>query len=135
LAEFQDGSTTAHFAGVDMKLPIAFALKGEVTEPILPPTDLLGMGTLEFLAIEEHRYPIWQIKEHILHHPHLGVVVNAANEEAIKAFQHEKCSFFGMSEMILDAYKKFENVKAANIDEIIQIDKEVREYVKSSKNL
>ncbi len=135
LAEFKDGSTTAHFAGVDMRLPIAFALKGEVTEPILPPTNLLKMGTLEFLAIEESRYPIWQIKEHILDNPHLGVVVNASNEEAIKAFQHEKCSFFGMSDIILDAYKKFEDVKTANIDEIIQIDKEVRAYVKSSKNL
>ncbi len=129
LAEFKDGSTTAHFAGVDMKLPIAFALRGEVEEAILPPTDLLTMGAVEFLPIEESRYPIWEIKEHILKHPHLGVVVNAANEEAIKAFQEEKCSFFGMSEMVLDAYKKFENFKANNIDEIIQIDKEVRAYV------
>ena len=32
LTEFKDGSTTAHFAGVDMKLPIAFALRGEVEE-------------------------------------------------------------------------------------------------------
>ena len=128
LAEFRDGSTTAHFAGVDMKLPIAFALRGEVEEEILPPTDLLSIGALEFLPIEAERYPIWNIKEHILNNPHLGVVVNAANEEAIKAFQEEKCPFFGMSDMVLDAYKKFEDVKAKNIDEIIQIDKEVRAY-------
>ena len=129
LAEFTDGSTTAHFAGVDMKLPIAFALRGEVTEPILPPTDLLGMGSVEFLPIEAERYPIWNIKEHILQNPHLGVVVNAANEEAIKAFQKEECSFFGMSDMVLDAYQKFESIKASNIDEIIQLDKEIRSYV------
>ncbi len=130
LAEFTDGSTTAHFAGVDMKLPIAFALRGEVSDPILPPTDLLSIGALEFLPIEAERYPIWDIKEHILNNPHLGVVVNAANEEAIKAFQEEKCSFFGMSDMVLDAYKKFEDVKANNIQEIIEIDREVRKYVK-----
>ncbi|HSR73296.1 MAG TPA: 1-deoxy-D-xylulose-5-phosphate reductoisomerase [Sulfurovum sp.] len=129
LVEFTDGSTTAHFAGVDMKLPIAFALRGKVEEAILPPTDLLGIGSLEFLPIEAERYPIWSIKEHILAHPHLGVVVNAANEEAINAFQKEKCSFFGMSEMVLDAYKRFGSVKASNIEEIIQIDKEVRSYV------
>lgn len=130
LAEFKDGSTTAHFAGVDMKLPIAFALRNEVTEPILPPVDLLGMGAVEFLPIQKERYPIWQIKEHILGNPHLGVIVNAANEEAIEAFKHGKCTFFGMSEMVLDAYKKFEGFKATNIDEIIAIDKEVRAYVK-----
>ncbi len=130
LAEFTDGSTTAHFAGVDMKLPIAFALRGEVEEPILPPTDLLSIGALEFLPIEAERYPIWNIKEHILEHAHLGVVVNAANEEAIAAFQKDQCSFFGMSTMVLDAYKQFEKVKASNIEEIIQIDQEVRAYVK-----
>lgn len=128
LCEFKDGSTTAHFAGVDMKLPIAFALQGEVKEEILPPTNLLAMGSLEFLPIEASRYPIWQIKEHILQHPHLGVVINAINEEAIKSFQHEKCSFFGMSEMVLDAYEKFKDVKAKNIAEIIQIDTEVRAF-------
>jgi len=130
LVEFKDGSTTAHFAGVDMKLPIAFALQGEVRDEILPPTDLLSIGTLEFLPIEAERYPIWNIKEHILNNPHLGVVINAANEVAIEAFQKEKCSFFGMSEIVLAAYKKFEDVKASNIQEIIEIDREVRKYVK-----
>ena len=128
LCEFKDGSTTAHFAGVDMKLPIAFALQGEVKDEILPPTDLLRMGALEFLPIEAKRYPIWNIKEHILNNPHLGVVVNAANEEAIQAFQKEQCSFFGMSDIVLDAYKKFENIQATNIAEIIEIDAQVREY-------
>jgi 1-deoxy-D-xylulose-5-phosphate reductoisomerase len=128
LCEFKDGSTTAHFAGVDMKLPIAFALQGEITEEILPPTDLLAIGGLEFLPIEASRYPIWNIKKHILNHPHLGVVVNAANEVAIEKFQKEECSFFKMSEMILDAYEKFGDVKAKNISEIIEIDNEVRAY-------
>jgi 1-deoxy-D-xylulose-5-phosphate reductoisomerase len=129
LCEFQDGSTTAHFAGVDMKLPIAFALTGEVTDEVLPPTDLLSIGGLEFLPIEPERYPIWNIKEHILKNPHLGVVVNAANEVAIEKFQQEKCSFFEMSELILDAYEKFGEVKAKNISEIVEIDAEVRSYV------
>jgi len=130
LAEFKDGSTTAHFAGVDMKLPIAFALKGEIEEEVLPPIDLLTMGALEFLPILAERYPIWNIKEHILKNSHLGVVINAANEIAIEAFRNEKCSFFGMSDIVLDAYEKFGDVKAANIAEIIEIDKEVRSYVK-----
>ena len=129
LVEFKDGSTTAHFAGVDMKLPIAFALQGEITQEVLPPTNLLSIGGLEFLPIEAQRYPIWNIKEHILKHPHLGVVVNAANEIAIEKFQQEKCSFFEMSDLILNAYDKFNQVKAKSIEEIIEIDNEVRKYV------
>lgn len=129
LAEFNDGSTTAHFAGVDMKLPIAFALRGKVEEEILPPLNLLEIGKLRFEPIESEKYPIWQIKEHLLQNPHLGVVLNAANEEAIKFFEAGKSTFFGMAEMVLDAYKNFETIHAASIDEIIAIDKEVRAYV------
>jgi len=129
LIEFVDGSTTAHFAGVDMKLPIAFALGVEINEPILEPLNLLSIGSLEFTKIESSRYPIWSIKEDILNAPHRGVIINASNEEAIKAFEKEECSFFGMSEIVLDAYQKFEKVKATNFKEIMLIDKEVRAYI------
>jgi len=129
LVEFKDGSTTAHFAGVDMKLPIAFALNGEVSEEILPPIDLCSIGSLEFLPITVERYPIWQIKEHILQNPHLGVVVNAANEVAIEKFQQEECDFFGMSDIVLDAYEKFKHIQVTTVEEIIGIDSEVRAYV------
>ncbi len=130
LAEFRDGSTTAHFAGVDMKLPITFALRDKVEEMVLPPVDLLAIGALEFLPIEATRYPIWSIKEHLLNNPHLGVVVNAINEEAIEAFRYDKCTFFGMSDMVLDSYQKFANIKASSIEDIITIDKEVRDYAR-----
>lgn len=129
LIEFKDGSTTAHLAHVDMKLPIAFALNQEIDEMILPPVNLAKLGAIEFQEIQSNRYPIWQIKDHLLTHPHLGVVINAANEEAILKFKNEKCSFFGMSDIVLDAYKKFDSLKAGTLEEIIAIDKEVRAYV------
>ncbi len=131
LAQFNDGSTTAHFAGIDMKLPIAFALRGKVEEEILPPLDLLEIGSLKFEPIESAKYPIWEIKEHILQNPHLGVVINAANEEAIRAFESGKSTFFGMAKTVLDAYKHFDTIRAKNIEEIIEIDKEVRSYVQT----
>jgi len=59
----------------------------------------------------------------------LGVVVNSANEEAIKKFEKGRCDFFGIAKIVLDSYKKFENVRAKDIKEIIQIDREVRRYV------
>ena len=131
LVEFIDGSTTAHFAGVDMKLPIAFAINGEVNEEILKPINLLEIGALEFNEIKEDRYPIWEIKEHLLRNPHLGVVVNASNEEAIKRFKSGKSTFFNMSKIVLSSYKKFDNIKAKDIYDIISIDKEVRDYINS----
>ncbi len=129
LIEFEDGSTTAHLADVDMKLPIAFALNQKIDKAILPPLDLAKLGAIEFQEIRSDRYPIWQIKDHLLAHPHLGVVINAANEEAILKFKSEQCSFFGMSDIVLDAYRKFDFLKADTLEEIIAIDKEVRAYV------
>ena len=129
LIEFKDGSTTAHMAHVNMQLPIAFALNQKVDEPILRPLDLADLGAIELQKITSERYPIWQIKEHLLAHPHLGVIINAANEEAIIKFKHEQCSFFGMSDIVLDAYKKFETIHPSSLQEIVAIDKEVRAYV------
>jgi len=129
LVQFVDGSTTAHFAGIDMKLPIAYALMGKVEEAILPSLNLLELGSIAFEPIEPSRYPIWQIKDHILQNPHLGVVVNAANEVAIERFAQGKIRFFEMSQQILGAYKEFERVHPTSIAEVVQIDLEVRRYL------
>ncbi len=130
LAQFADGSTTAHYAGVDMKLPIAFALVGEVEESILPPLDLLSIGNIEFTPITSHQYPIWEIKEHLLANPHLGIIVNASNEEAIGAFERGECNLFGMSDMVIDAYSHFGSTKLDSIEDIEVVDREVREYIR-----
>jgi len=133
LVQFKDGSTTAHYAGVDMKLPIAFALKGEVDDLILPQLDLLDIGAVEFEPIKAEKYPIWEIKEHLLTNPHLGVVVNSANEEAIKSFENGECNFFDMSRSVLRAYRYFDNIKPQNLSDIVRVDKEVRDYMRSVK--
>jgi len=112
-----------------MKLPIAYSILNKIEDEILPTVDLLKMGALEFEKIEESKYPIWQIKEDILSNPHRGVVINAANEEAITQFQKDQLSFFGMSDIILKSYQKFENVQPTSIKDIITIDQEVRSYI------
>jgi 1-deoxy-D-xylulose-5-phosphate reductoisomerase len=129
MIDFKDGSTTAHFAGASMQLPIAYALDAKMDAAILPPVDLLEVGSLEFRAIKKERYPVWEIKEDILKNPHLGVVINAANEAAIERFVSQEIGFMDISAAILDAYAKFRD-KAESIEEIFVIDAEVRHYVK-----
>jgi len=120
LVEFIDGSTTAQLSSTDMKLPIAYAILDKVTKPILRPLNLLELNAIKF---EE-------IKEHLLQNPQMGVVLNRANEEAIKGFIEGRYFFFDMVNKILKAYKAFEGVRAANLEEIFKIDKEVREFCK-----
>ncbi|HFU74466.1 MAG TPA: 1-deoxy-D-xylulose-5-phosphate reductoisomerase [Helicobacteraceae bacterium] len=128
LIDFKDGSTTAHFAYADMKLPIAHAILGEVNTPILKPVNLLEVGHLEFREIKAQRYPIWEIKEDILKHPERGVIVNAANEAAIEQFVAGKIGFLDISRRIIEAYHHFD-VRVQSVDDIFSIDTAVREYI------
>ena len=131
LIEFKDGSTTAHISKANMQLPIAYALNCDIKEPILEPVDLIALGSLEFKSIDSSRYPIWQIKQHLLNNPDMGVVLNAANEVAIKRFERGEFGFFKMVDLILKSYQKFEGTIAENLDDIYAIDAEVREFAKN----
>ncbi len=129
LIEFKDGSTTAHVASAHMTLPISYALMGRVDENILPSVDFLKLQNLEFREIKSERYPVWQIKDDILVNPSKGLIVNAANEASIEKFVNNEISFLDISRNILDSYNKFDTI-ASNVDDIFEIDKEVRSYVK-----
>lgn len=130
LIDFKDGSTTAHLAKADMKLPISYALMGRVEEQILKPINLIEVGSLEFREIKSERYPVWEIKDDLLKHPKRGLVVNAANEAAIELFIEEKCSFLDISKKIIMAYEYFDK-EVQSLDEVFELDKEVRAYVKA----
>lgn len=130
LIDFKDGSTTAHFAYADMKLPISYALMQKVEKQILKPVNLIEVGSLEFREITSERYPVWEIKDDLLKNPKRGVVVNAANEAAIELFIKEKISFLDISKKIISAYAHFDK-EAQNLDEVFALDREVRSFVRT----
>jgi 1-deoxy-D-xylulose-5-phosphate reductoisomerase len=130
--EFQDGSSVAHLANADMKLPIAYALLGEVKERILPPVDLATIGGFNFSPISKERFPIWEIKDDVLSNPKRGVVINAANEVAQAHFFHGKINILELAQLSIKAYRHFEQAIPQSLDEVFEIDKEVRAYCQSS---
>ena len=114
-----------------MQLPISYAILGRVDCEILKPIDLLEISSLEFKKIEESRYPIWSLKDEILNNLDLGVVLNAANEVAVSKFLSGKIGFLDISKISLDAINRFNSLKASSIEDIFEIDKEVRKYFDS----
>ncbi len=128
LINFKDGSTTAHIANASMQLPISYAIMNRVDEQILEPVDLVKAGSLEFREIDVKRYPIWQIKDELLKNPKRGVVVNAANEAAIKNFIAGKKGFMDISKDIIKAYEKFD-YEPQCVEDVFAMDKEVRRFV------
>lgn len=129
MIDYTDGSTTAHFAHADMRLPIAYALMGHVETPIVDRIDLTRIGALEFRSIDRARYPIWEIKDHLLKNPARGVIVNAANEAAIERFVSGEIRFVDISQMILRAYEHFSDTPES-LDAVFALDHEVRAYVR-----
>ena len=133
MIDFKDGSTTAHFANASMQLPIAFALDKKMDENILEHVDLLKTGTLEFREITSDRYPIWEIKKELLANPSRGLIVNAANEAAIELFINKKIGFMDISKHIITAFEQF-NTLPQNIDDVFDIDNEVRRSILQGKS-
>ncbi|MCT7614393.1 1-deoxy-D-xylulose-5-phosphate reductoisomerase [Aliarcobacter butzleri] len=131
MINFKDGSTTAHIANASMQLPIAYAILGHCDEEILKPVNLIEVGNIDFRRIEENRYPIWQLKDEILNNLDLGVVLNAANEVAVSKFLNSQIGFLDISKITMNAINKFHNANASSIEDIFQIDKEVRKYCES----
>ncbi|PUE66911.1 1-deoxy-D-xylulose-5-phosphate reductoisomerase [Arcobacter lacus] len=131
MINFKDGSTTAHIANASMQLPIAYAILGHCDEEILKPVNLIEVGNIEFRKIEENRYQIWQLKDEILNNLDLGVVLNAANEVAVSKFLNSQIGFLDISKITMNAINKFHNANASSIEDIFQIDKEVRKYCES----
>jgi len=125
LINFADGSSTAHIAYADMRLPIAFALLGKVEKQITEFVDLLKVGSLEFREIETKRYPIWQLKEKLLQKPEMGVVINSANEIATKKFINSEIKFGDISDIILKEFQRYENCEINSLDDVFMIDEEI----------
>jgi len=133
LVNFTDGSTTAHLANANMKLPIAYAILDKVEEQILKPIDLIEISKLEFKKIDKVRYPIWQLKETLLKNDNLGVVFNSANDYAVELFLKNKISFLDISKLIFSAIEKFRDIKIDSIEELIYYNDEVKKYLNGFK--
>ena len=126
MVNFIDGSTTAHLAHANMQLPISYAIMDKVETPILKPVDLLELQNLEFKKIETSRYNIWEIKDEVLQNEHLGVVLNAANEVAVARFLSGDIGFLDIADTSLQALNHFNNTKITSLDDIMEVDKQVR---------
>lgn len=130
MVNFTDGSTTAHLANSDMQLPISYAILPKVEQNILKPVDLLTLQNLEFKKIETSRYAIWELKDDLLNNDNLAVVLNASNEIAVQKFLDGQIGFLDIANISKNAINKYHNVKINSIEDIFEINKEVRAFCK-----
>jgi len=129
LINYVDGSTTAHLAHANMQLPIAYAILGEVNEPVLNPVNLIELGNMEFREITTDRYPIWEVKNELLKNKNLGVILNGANEIAVEMFLKRRIGFLDISKLTLHALNHFHDIKINSLEDLFLANEAVRRYV------
>ena len=133
LVEFTDGSFKAQMGLPDMRLPIQYALTYPDRAPSparqAPPEE---WGRLEFTTLDPARYPAYRIvREAAEAGGNRGAVVNAADEVAVAAFLASHLPFTEIGVVIGDAVDRWGTDDEPGIDEIVELDREVRAAVGS----
>ncbi len=130
--EFVDGSLKAQLGRPDMRLPIAVALGyPDRLSGAVPPTPLEELSGLEFHALDEGRFPAVRLaREAARAAAGRPAVLNAANEEAVKAFLEGGIPFSAIIPTVERALAAFQGA-GETLEEILEADRWARGFVAS----
>ena len=130
MVEYRDGSTLAQLGPSDMRVPIASALAWPARmDTPCDPLDLAAIGTLEFRAPDETRFPATRLaREAAAHGGAAPAVLNAANEIAVAAFLAGQIRFTRIAAMAEDMLQQGTlPPPPATLDEVLLVDREARD--------
>lgn len=138
MVEYTDGAIIAELGSTDMRLPIQYALnyterKKEVAKSI----DFYEISKLTFEKPDMDTFKCLKIAYEVGKKGGLlPTVLNGANEVAVQLFLDRKIKFLEIAEIIENTIKEFQDEckKELNLDNIIALDKKVRNYVINKYN-
>ncbi len=131
MVEFVDGSILAQLSHSDMCFPIQYAVTWPDRVPhSLVPLRLSELGRLDF---EEPRYDVFPALNLARRAGENGgvlpAILNAANEEAVKAFLRGRIPFPRIWSLVENAMEKVENFARPSLDDIMEADAKARAHV------
>ena len=126
LVEFFDGTTIAHMAEPDMKIPISYALT--FPDRIYKSSSKNTLyDNLTFEEIPIDKFPCYELARIAAETgKNSGLILNAANEISVEYFLEDKIMFTDIPNIIREVFDKVEITSNDNIESIIENDKEVR---------
>ena len=138
MVEYTDGAIIAELGSADMRLPIQYALnyterKKEVAKSI----DFYEISKLTFEKPDMDTFKCLKIAYEVGKRGGLlPTVLNGANEVAVQLFLDRKIKFLEIAEIIEKTLREFKDEckKELNLDNIIALDKKVRNYVINKYN-
>lgn len=138
MVEYTDGAIIAELGSADMRLPIQYALnyterKKEVAKSI----DFYEISKLTFEKPDMDTFKCLKIAYEVGKRGGLlPTVLNGANEVAVQLFLDRKIKFLEIAEIIEKTLREFKDEckKELNLDNIIALDKKVRNYIINKYN-
>lgn len=132
LVEYSDGSVLAQLGNPDMRVPISHALAfPERIDNSAARLNLLKIARLDFLEIDEKRYPCLNLAYQALQ---IGgtatTILNAANEIAVQAFLDSKIYFTDIAKLNQEVLEKLHSRPVSNLSIILEDDNLAREIAK-----
>jgi 1-deoxy-D-xylulose-5-phosphate reductoisomerase len=135
MVEFVDGSAKAQVGNPDMRLPIALALAYPERLPgAVPPTPFPDLGVLELQPLDGERFPaVGLCRDAVRRGAPYPAVLNAADEEAVRAFIAGELPFSGIAAAVESALERFPGRTGSSaevgLDEILEADRWARDHV------
>lgn len=133
MVEYNDGSIVAQLGAQDMRLPIQYALLYENREKRI--ADTIDFYEISQLTFEKPDIDTFKALNLAFKAGKAGrlmpTILNGANEAAVELFLDRKIKFLQIADIIercMEVFKTQAN-KELTLENIIELDKEVKEYV------
>ena len=128
MIELVDGSVIAQMGVTDMRHAIQYALTYPSRHPCgLPSLDLTGLSALHFEAPDRERFPCIELAYRALREGGtMAAAMNAANEEAVRAFLDERIPLTDIARVIEEVMDGHETKAVENLDVVLETDRAAR---------
>jgi len=132
LVEFVDGAVMAQLGAPDMRLPIQLALTYPERQPCpVDKLDLTKCGPLSFCEPDTQAFPCLALARACAKAGGTACpVMNGANEEAVALFLDDKIGFYDIYELVAGAVEAVPFIENPTLEEILDADRQAREYVR-----
>lgn len=129
LVEFRDRSVIAQLGAPDMRIPIQYALfyPKRIANDELPQLNLANVKNMTFEEPDLEKFPCLAMAYDAgIKGGSLPVVMNAANEIAVKYFLQDKIGFLDIPRLIIEMMESHKIIKNPSLDEVLEVDKKVK---------
>lgn len=133
MIEFDDNAILAQLGLPDMKIPIQYAITyPDRFDSLVGEVDFSKISSFSFYPPDYETFKCLDIcKKAIKAGGLYPCYVNAANEVANRLFREGRIKFLDIGELVESAFLHFDHKNAKNLDDVLDADKEAREYIKS----